>query len=54
VKEYIEKKFGAKEVRLKKIIDENIKGGIIIRARDEVMDGSIAGRVNELKKVLVK
>ena len=53
VKSYIEKKHDAKEVVLKNTIDENIKGGIIIRVGDEVMDGSIAGRLGELKKILI-
>jgi F-type H+-transporting ATPase subunit delta len=54
VKEYIEKKYGAKEVVLKNIIDKNIKGGIIVRVRDEIMDGSVKGKLEELRKILVK
>jgi F-type H+-transporting ATPase subunit delta len=54
VKNYIEKKYSAKEVVVKNIVDENIKGGIILKVGDEVVDGSIAGRLNELKKVLTK
>lgn len=52
VKSYIKKKYGAKEVVLKNTVDESIKGGIIIRVGDEIVDGSIAGRLGELKKVL--
>ena len=52
VKNYIEKKYNAKEVVLKNIVDENIKGGMIVRVGDEVEDGSIAGRLGELKKLL--
>ena len=52
VKNYIEKKYNAKEVVLKNIVDENIKGGMIVRVGDEVVDGSIAGRLGELKKLL--
>jgi F-type H+-transporting ATPase subunit delta len=54
VKEHIEKKYNAKEVVLKNRVDPNIKGGMIIRVGDEVMDGSMAGRLRELKKILVK
>jgi ATP synthase F1 delta subunit len=54
VKNYIGKKYSAKKVVLKDIIDPNIKGGMIIRVGDEVTDGSILGRLNELKKVLTK
>jgi len=54
VKKYIEKKYKAKEVVVKNIVDENIKGGIVLKVGDEVMDGSVAGRLGELKKILTK
>ena len=53
VKKYIEKKYNAKEVVLKNAIDPKIKGGMIVKVGDEVMDGSISGRLGELKKILV-
>jgi F-type H+-transporting ATPase subunit delta len=53
VKGYVEKKYNAKEVALKNVIDPNIKGGIILKVGDEVMDGSAAGKLGELRKVLV-
>ena len=52
VKNYIEKKYSAKKVIVKNIIDPKIKGGMIVRVGDEVVDGSIAGRLGELKKLL--
>ena len=54
VKNYIEKKYSAKKVIVKNIIDPKIKGGMIVRVGDEVMDGSIRGKLDELKKVLTK
>jgi len=54
VKDYIEKKYSAKEAIVKNIIDKNIKGGIVVKVGDEVMDGSIAGRLGELRKILEK
>lgn len=42
----------AKEVVVKNIIDENIKGGVIIKVGDEIIDGSVRGRLGELRKVL--
>ncbi len=51
-KSYIKERYGAKEVIVKNIIDENIMGGVIVRVGDEVMDGSIAGRLGALKKIL--
>ena len=51
-KEYIEKKYGAKEVVLKNTVDEKIKGGIVLKVGDEVVDGSLEGRLEELRKIL--
>ncbi len=51
---YVTKKFQAKKVELKNIKDETIKGGVIIRIGDEVMDGSINRNLQELKKTLVR
>ena len=53
VESYIKEKYQAKEVIINNIIDKSVRGGMIIRVGDEVMDGSIKGRLNELKKVLV-
>jgi F-type H+-transporting ATPase subunit delta len=53
VKDYVGKKYRAKEVVLKNTVAEKIKGGMVVRVGDEVMDGSMRGKLNELKKVLV-
>lgn len=42
----------AKEVILHNIIDEKIKGGIIIRIGDEVLDGSVSNQLKMLKNNL--
>ena len=54
IKKYVLEKYSAKEVVLKNIIDEKVKGGIIIRVGDEVMDGSVSRQLLELKKKLQK
>ena len=54
VKDYIEEKYGAKKVVLKNAIDQKIKGGMILRVGDEVVDGSVKGKLNELRNILVK
>lgn len=54
MKEFIGEKYGAKEVVVKNIIDVEIKGGIIIRVGDELLDASVAGMLKSLKKELVK
>lgn len=52
VRTMVRTKYGTKEVVLKNIIDESIKGGVIIRVGDEVMDGSVGRKLAELKKEL--
>lgn len=51
---YVSNKYGAKEVILNNIIDENIKGGVVIRIGDEIIDGSVSRQLSELKKELGK
>ncbi len=53
VKSYIEKKYDAKEVIVKNIINPKIKGGMIVKVGDEIVDGSVEGKLAELKKVLI-
>lgn len=52
VEYFVKKKYGAKEVIIKNIIDEKIKGGIIIKVGNEVMDASVGGQLRKLKKAL--
>jgi F-type H+-transporting ATPase subunit delta len=52
VKSFIKEKYKAKEVVIENKIDTNIKGGIIIKVGDEVLDGSVEKQLRELKKSL--
>ena len=52
VQSFVRKEYGATSVILNNIIDTEIKGGIIVRVGDEVLDGSISGRLKQLKKGL--
>jgi F-type H+-transporting ATPase subunit delta len=54
IKKFIKEKYKAKEVFLDNKIDESIKGGIVIRVGDEVMDASVVGRLRSLKNILTK
>ncbi len=54
IEDFVQRKYGAKKVELKIVTDENIKGGIVIRVGDEVMDASVGGQLEKLRKVLVK
>jgi len=42
----------AKEVILKNVIDKSVRGGLIIKVEDEVIDGSVKGKLEELRKVI--
>jgi F-type H+-transporting ATPase subunit delta len=54
VKNFVKEKYGAKEVVLRNVVNENIKGGIVVKVGDEIMDGSIAERLASLKNILTK
>jgi len=49
---FIKEKYLAKKVVIDNKIDESIKGGIIIKIRDEVMDGSVSRQLVNLRKNL--
>jgi F-type H+-transporting ATPase subunit delta len=52
VRTWVRTKYAAKEVVLKEKTDANAKGGIRIQVGDEVMDGSVSGRLKELARAL--
>lgn len=54
IADFVKNRYGAKEVKIENKIDENIKGGVIIRVGDEILDGSVAKKLRDLKKELEK
>lgn len=54
IEKFIKEKYSAKEVMMKNIVDESIKGGIIIKVGDEVIDASVEGQLKRLKRELIK
>jgi len=54
LKNFLKEKYQVKEVVINNIIDEAVKGGVIIRIGDEVMDSSVERQLRELKNILVK
>lgn len=52
--EFIKEKYEAKEVIVKNIVDEKIKGGIVIKVGDDIIDGSVAAQLKKLKNILSK
>lgn len=54
IKRFIKEKVKAKEVVLNNKIDESIKGGIVIKMGDEILDASVASQLRSLRNNLVK
>jgi len=54
IEKFVAEKYSAKEVVLQNVIDEKIKGGIIIKVGDEMMDASVAKRLADLRLSLTK
>lgn len=54
VKNFIKEKYFAKHVEIHNKIDENLRGGIIIRVGDEILDGSLDRKLRELRSILEK
>lgn len=52
VQSFVRKQYNAKSVILNNIVDKSIKGGIVVRVGDEVLDGSVSGRLRQLKNGL--
>lgn len=52
LKKHIKEKYLAKEVIIKNIIDEKIKGGVIVKVKDEIFDASVSGQLKKLKNIL--
>lgn len=53
IKKFIYGQYETKDIIIENKTDENIKGGIIIKAGDEVWDGSVRRQLGELRKRLV-
>lgn len=52
IQSFIKDKYKADNVIMNNTVRKDIKGGIIIKVGDEVLDGSVAGRLNKLKMSL--
>ena len=49
---FVKEKYDGNAVEIRNIVDEKIKGGVVIKVGDEVLDGSVAGKLKKLKKEL--
>lgn len=52
IEKYVSKKYNAEKIEIIEKIDPEIKGGVVIRVRDEIIDGSIKGQLNNLRRKL--
>ena len=52
IKNRVKEKYQAQTVNIENMIDKDLKGGIVIRVGDEMLDASITGRLMGLKKQL--
>ncbi|MDX9913419.1 MAG: ATP synthase F1 subunit delta [Candidatus Moranbacteria bacterium] len=52
IKKYLMDRYEAKEVVLNNKVSPEIKGGIILRVGDEIIDGSVSNRLRSLKTKL--
>jgi len=54
IKNFVKEKHQAKEVILKNVVDKEIKGGIVVKVGDELMDASVAKHLEKLRSSLEK
>lgn len=52
VEKFVKERYGAKEVELKIAVNEGVRGGIIVKVGDEVLDASVKAQLKRLKKQL--
>ncbi len=53
IMKFVQKRFGVSNVELYYVVDQAIKGGMVIRVGDEVIDASVLGRLKNMKKSLM-
>lgn len=54
VEKFVKEKYQAKEVVIKNVVNKDIRGGIVVRVGDEVMDASVENNLRKLKNILSK
>ncbi len=54
IEQFLKKKYNAREISFKEIIDQGVIGGIKIEVDDEVIDLTIKNRIHKLQEYLIK
>ena len=50
--QFVMHRYRAKQVEIVERVDASIRGGVVIRVGDEILDGSISSQLKKLKKNL--
>ena len=50
---FIKEKYQAEKVEIENMVDEKIKGGVIVKVGDEVFDASVKGKLKKMRSILV-
>ncbi|MDB7636245.1 ATP synthase F1 subunit delta, partial [Lactococcus garvieae] len=47
-------RFDAKEVKLTQSVDENLLGGVVVRANNQILDGSLATKLAAIRQSIIR
>ena len=54
LKEQLVQRYQANEVRLTQIVDEDLLGGVIVKANDQILDGSLATKLAAIRQSIIR
>ena len=54
LKEKLVQRYQANEVRLTQSVDENLLGGVIVKANDQILDGSLATKLAAIRQSIIR
>lgn len=54
LKEELAQRYQANEVRLTQSVDENLLGGVIVKANDQILDGSLATKLAAIRQSIIR
>lgn len=54
IADFVKAKYTAREAVVRATVDEKVHGGLVVRVGDEVIDGTVAHKLERLKSILSK
>lgn len=54
MKNSLKKRYNASDVKISNVINKEIMGGVILRVGNEIIDGSVKQKLNNIKKLLLQ